>query len=84
LREHETLSGRFLLRQYKFNAGELFSVRENLDEVLDPKLRWALDHYHLFPVDINKADYGMLIRIPGIGIKSAKKIITQENLDIWG
>jgi len=73
-----------LLRQYKFNADELFTVRENLDEVLDPKLRWALDNYHLFPVDINKADYGMLIRIPGIGIKSAKKIIYARKFGYLG
>lgn len=84
LREHRLYQADFLLRQYKFGAGELFSVRENLDEVLDPKLRWALDNYHLFPVDINKADYGMLIRIPGIGIKSAKKIIYARKFGYLG
>ncbi|MEF3254486.1 MAG: putative DNA modification/repair radical SAM protein [Deferribacterales bacterium] len=75
LREHRLYQADFLLRFYKFTSNELFKHRENLDQTLDPKLRWALDNYHLFPVDINKADYYMLIRIPGIGPKSAKKIV---------
>jgi len=76
LREHRLYQADFLLRFYKFKSDELFNKRENLDEVLDPKLRWALDNLEIFPVDINKADYMQLIRIPGIGPKSAKKIIT--------
>lgn len=75
LREHRLYQADFLLRFYKFQSDELFNKRENLDEVLDPKLRWALDNIELFPLDINKADYPQLIRVPGIGPKSAKKII---------
>ncbi len=75
LREHRLYQADFLLRFYKFQSDELFNKRENLDEVLDPKLRWALDNIDLFPLDINKADYMQLIRVPGIGPKSAKKII---------
>ncbi|MGB9731333.1 MULTISPECIES: putative DNA modification/repair radical SAM protein [Calditerrivibrio] len=75
LREHRLYQADFLLRFYKFKSYELFNKRENLDEVLDPKLRWALDNMDMFPVDLNKADYNNLIRIPGIGPKSAKKIL---------
>ena len=45
-----------------------------LDMQIDPKLSWALRNLHLFPLDINKADYKMIMRVPGIGIQSAKKI----------
>ncbi|MCX8083295.1 MAG: putative DNA modification/repair radical SAM protein [Calditerrivibrio sp.] len=75
LREHRLYQADFLLRFYKFTSKELFAKRENLDEVVDPKLRWALDNIEQFPVDINKADYVQLLRVPGIGPKSAKKII---------
>ena len=47
----------------------------NLDIDIDPKLSWALRNLHLFPIDVNKADYSMIMRVPGIGIGSARKII---------
>lgn len=84
LREHRLYQADFLLRFYKFTSDEIFSKRSNLDYMLDPKLRWALDNYHLFPVDINKADYSMLIRVPGIGPRSAKKIIMARKFGYLG
>ena len=47
----------------------------NLDLEVDPKLSWALRHPEVFPVDVNKAEYEMLLRVPGIGVKSAKLIL---------
>ena len=66
----------FLMRFYGFEAKELLSEeRPNFNVLLDPKADWALRHLELFPVEINRADYTMLLRIPGIGVKSAQKII---------
>src|SRR5690606_33373512 len=53
----------------------LNDAHPNLDTQVDPKLSWALRNPHFFPVDINTADYEMILRIPGVGVKSAKKII---------
>lgn len=75
LREYRLYQADFLLRLYGFSLEELFMKEENLDLKMDPKLRWAISHPEFFPVDIAKADYWELIRIPGIGIISAKKII---------
>lgn len=82
LREHRLYQADFLLRFYKFKSCELFNKRENLDEILDPKLRWALDNIDIFPIDLNKADYHKLIRIPGIGPKSAKRFWKRVNMGI--
>ena len=51
----------------------------NLDLEIDPKLAWALRHPEQFPVDINRADYEMLLRVPGIGVKSAKLIVASRH-----
>ncbi len=76
LREHRLYQADFLMRFYGFEAGELLSEdRPNFNVLLDPKADWALRHLELFPVEINNADYAMLLRIPGIGVKSAQKII---------
>ena len=76
LREHRLYQADFLMRFYGFEARELLSEkRPNFNVLLDPKADWALQHLELFPVEINKADYQMLLRIPGIGVKSAQKIV---------
>lgn len=76
LREHRLYQADWLLRFYGFQAKELLSEeRPNFNVLLDPKCDWALRHLELFPVEINKADYQMLLRIPGIGVKSAGRII---------
>ena len=76
LSEHRLYQADFLMRFYGFEAKELLSEeRPNFNVLLDPKADWALRHLELFPVEINKADYTMLLRIPGIGVKSAQKIV---------
>lgn len=76
LREHRLYQADFLLRFYGFAAGELLSEKNpNFHELLDPKCNWAIHHLELFPVEINRADYYTLLRVPGIGTKSAKRII---------
>ena len=76
LREHRLYQADFLMRFYGFEAKELLSEqRPNFNVLLDPKADWALRHLDLFPVEINRADYNMLLRIPGIGVKSAQKIV---------
>ena len=76
LREHRLYQADWLLRFYGFNASELLKKGENIDPLLDPKSHWAINNLELFPMEINKAPYEMLIRIPGIGLKSAEKIIS--------
>ena len=76
LRGHRLYQADFLMRFYGFEAKELLSEqRPNFNVLLDPKADWALRHLELFPVEINRADYNMLLRIPGIGVKSAQKIV---------
>lgn len=75
-REHRLYQADFLLRFYGFKADELLSEsRPNFNELIDPKCDWAVRHLELFPVEINKADYYTLLRVPGIGTKSARRII---------
>jgi putative DNA modification/repair radical SAM protein len=76
LREHRLYQADWLMRFYGFQAGELLSEeRPNFNVLLDPKCDWALRHLELFPVEVNKADYYTLLRVPGIGVKSARRII---------
>ncbi|QER41407.1 putative DNA modification/repair radical SAM protein [Thermodesulfobacterium sp. TA1] len=75
LREHRLYQADWLLRFYGFNLEELFEEEENLPLHIDPKLAWALRHRDFFPVEITKADYWELLRVPGIGPVSAKKLI---------
>lgn len=76
LREHRLYQADWLMRFYGFEAGELLSEeRPNFNLYLDPKCEWALRHLQYFPVEINQASYGMLLRVPGIGVKSAQRII---------
>ncbi|MDE6608791.1 MAG: putative DNA modification/repair radical SAM protein [Lachnospiraceae bacterium] len=76
LREHRLYQADFLMRYYGFMAKELLSEeRPNFNVFLDPKADWAVRHLELFPVEINRADYKTLLRVPGIGVKSAKRIV---------
>lgn len=76
LREHRLYQADWLLRFYGFTAEELLSEsRPNFNVLLDPKADWALRHLELFPVEINRADYQVLLRIPGVGVKSAQRIV---------
>jgi len=76
VRENRLYQADWLLRFYGFSAHELLDEKHPfLDEQLDPKTAWALRHFHLFPVEVNKAEYHVLLRVPGIGVLSAQKII---------
>lgn len=85
LREHRLYQADWLLRYYHFKAGELLSEENpNFNVLFDPKCNWALKHLEEFPVEINKADYKKLLRVPGIGYKSAGRIVRARrfgNLD---
>ncbi len=75
-REHRLYQADWLLRYYGFSADELLDeARPNLDSELDPKTGWALRHIELFPVEINRVSYEELLRVPGVGVLSAQRII---------
>ena len=75
LREHRLYQADWLLRFYGFQAGELLSEEKpNFNELVDPKCDWALRHLEQFPVEVQTASYAMLLRVPGIGPKSAGRI----------
>ena len=75
LREHRLYQADWLLRFYKFTPDEVLEEGENLETALDPKTAWALRHLDFFPVEVNKADYDELLRVPGIGAKTGRHII---------
>lgn len=76
LREHRLYQADWLLRFYGFSAHELLDeARPNLDMRFDPKADWAMRHLELFPVEVNRADYEVLLRVPGIGVRSARRIL---------
>lgn len=76
LREHRLYQADFLLRFYGFHANELLSEdKPNFNVLLDPKCDWALRHLEEFPVEVNRASYQTLLRIPGVGVKSAQRIV---------
>lgn len=76
LRENRLYQADWLLRFYGFEADELLNENNpNFNLLLDPKCDWAIRHLEQFPIEINKADYYTLLRVPGIGIISAKRII---------
>ncbi len=85
LREHRLYQADWLLRFYGFKAGELLSEdRPFFNVMLDPKEDWAVRHLEQFPVEINHAPYEMILRVPGIGVKSAMRIVNARrsaNLD---
>lgn len=85
LREHRLYQGDWLLRLYGFKATELLSEEyPDLDVNYDPKTAWALRNMHLFPIEINKAPYEMLLRVPGIGIRGAQKIVAARRIGPLG
>ncbi len=76
LREHRIYQADWLLRFYGFKADELLDdAHKDFDTLLDPKCDWALRHLDQFPVEVNRADYYQLLRVPGIGVRSAERII---------
>ena len=76
LREHRLYQADWLLRFYGFKAEEILSENnDHLDPLLDPKCFWAINHLENFPVEINSAPYEMLLRVPGIGVRSAQRIV---------
>lgn len=81
LREHRLYQADWLLRFYGFKSNDLINPNENFNLALDPKANFALKNLHMFPVEINKASYKTLLKVPGIGIVSAKRIISARK---WG
>lgn len=80
VRENRLYQADWLMRFYEFNVDEIVDDKHpDLDLDIDPKLAWALRHPEYFPVDINKADYAMILRVPGIGVKSAKLIVASRH-----
>ncbi len=81
LREHRLYQADWLLRYYQFEAAELLDEKNpNFNIFLDPKCDWALKHLEYFPVEVNRADYSMLLRVPGIGVKSASRIVKARRM----
>ena len=81
LREHRLYQADWLLRYYKFEAKELLTEAEpNFNPLFDPKCNWALRHLEYFPVEVNRASYEMLLRVPGLGYRSAGRIVRARRL----
>lgn len=79
VRENRLYQADWLMRFYEFKAGELVDDNHpDLDLDIDPKMGWALRHPEFFPIDVNTAPYEMILRVPGIGVKSAKLIVTSR------
>lgn len=80
-RENRLYQADWLLRFYGFKAGELLNPKEpNFSLEVDPKTHWALRNLHLFPVEVNRAPYELLLRVPGIGLRSAKRIVAARRV----
>ena len=85
VRENRLYQADWLLRFYNFKVDEIVDDSyPDLDLEIDPKLAWALRHPEAFPVDINRVDYEMLLRVPGLGVKSAKMILTARRYSRLG
>ena len=83
IREHRLYQADWLLRFYDFKAGEILDEKNPfIDPLLDPKANWAVQNWHLFPMEINRASYKDLLRIPGIGVTSAKRIVMARKYSI--
>jgi putative DNA modification/repair radical SAM protein len=79
VRENRLYQADWLMRFYGYTVDEIVNdTHPNLELEIDPKLSWALRHPQAFPIDINTADYEMILRVPGIGVKSAKLIVTSR------
>ena len=76
LREHRLYQADWLLRYYNFSADEILDENQpDFNPFLDPKCNWAVNHPEFFPVDVNRARYSELLRVPGIGVVSARRIV---------
>lgn len=85
LREHRLYQADWLLRYYKFEANELLNEKNpNFNIFLDPKCNWALNHLEYYPVEVNRASYDVLLRVPGIGYKSAGRIVKARRFGSLG
>ena len=83
IREHRLYQADWLLRFYDFKAGEILDEKNPfIDPLLDPKANWAVQNWQLFPMEINRASYKDLLRIPGIGVTSAKRIVMARKYSI--
>ncbi|MBO5485809.1 MAG: putative DNA modification/repair radical SAM protein, partial [Eubacterium sp.] len=81
LREHRLYQADFLMRFYQFQADEIITAEQpDLNVQIDPKCNWALNHLEFFPVEVQKADYHTLLRIPGVGVKSARRIVKARKM----
>lgn len=80
LREHRVYQADWLMRFYGFQAGEILGKRPNLDLKVDPKIAWAVDHFDLFPLDVNTAPREMLLRVPGLGPRAVERILEARRL----
>lgn len=83
LREHRLYQADWLLRYYGFQVRELLNEKHpNFNVVIDPKCDWAINHLEQFPVEIMRADYYTLLRIPGLGVKSARRIVSARRYGV--
>lgn len=81
LREHRLYQADWLLRYYHFEASEILSEDDpNFNVLFDPKCNWALRHLEKFPVEVNRAGYEMLLRVPGLGYRSAQRIVRARRM----
>lgn len=81
LREHRLYQGDWLLRLYGFNASELLNDKNPFFDInFDPKTNWAINNLEFFPVEINTAPYEILIKVPGIGLRGARKILSARRV----
>ena len=83
VRENRLYQADWLMRYYGFAPDEILDARQPfLDLEIDPKLAWALRHPHLFPVDVNTAPREMLLRVPGVGVRSVQKILAARTFQM--
>ena len=83
IREHRLYQADWLLRFYEFKADEILDEKDPfVDPLLDPKTNWAIKNPHFFPIEINKATYKELLKVPGIGVTSAKRIVMTRKYSI--
>ena len=84
MREHRLYQADWLLRFYGFKAEELLSEKKpNFNLLLDPKCDWALQNLKEFPVEVNKASYEQLLRVPGVGVNQPDGSLLPENRENW-
>lgn len=85
MREHRLYQADWMMRFYRFGADEIVTGADGLlDLAIDPKLAWALAHREAFPIDVNRADRDMLLRVPGLGVKTIDKIIEARRVRTLG